>query len=107
MAVKKTAPVKKAALPKKKLVPDPKRTTAAAVKTAKKNKVSKGDIYICGLCGLAVSIDRCGRAGVSELLCCGKVMKQKAVKAKSPAEAVKLARVVKTAKPVKSASKKK
>ncbi|HAV10503.1 MAG TPA: hypothetical protein DCX22_02670 [Dehalococcoidia bacterium] len=98
MAVKKATPVKKATSVKAKASPAKKTSMAVAAKAAPKKKVDKGDSYVCGVCGLAVTVDSCGRATMSDIICCGKPMKTKAaktVKAKAP---VKAAKVTKTAK---------
>lgn len=70
MAVKKTAaPVKKA--------------------TAKKAAVSKkeslaGKSYVCGVCGLAVTVDEdCGCVEECDIICCGEQMKPKRSRAKA------------------------
>lgn len=65
-AVKKTA-VKTAA----------KKT--AAKKTAKKSAgMKKGSKYVCGVCGLGITIDTaCGCAETAHLICCEKPMKAK------------------------------
>jgi len=66
MAVKK-APAKKA----------PARKVAA-------KGTKKGDSYVCGVCGLAVTVDTaCGCAEVCDIICCGKPMKAKAAKPKA------------------------
>ena len=50
-------------------------------KTAKK-KVTKGDAYVCEVCGLAVTVDEaCGCVEVCDIICCGKPMKEKKAKA--------------------------
>ena len=54
-------------------------------KTAKK-KISNGDSLVCEVCGMSVIVESIGGIPVAEetaLLCCGKPMKAKAVKAKS------------------------
>lgn len=46
----------------------------------------KGDTYICGTCGLAVTVDEaCGCVGVHEIICCGKAMKPRKAKVKAAA----------------------
>jgi hypothetical protein len=63
MAEKKGAPVKKA--------------------TAKK-KISKGDSYVCEVCGLAISVDEvCGCVDACDIICCSKPMKQRKARAKA------------------------
>jgi hypothetical protein len=67
MAVKKVATAKK----------------ATARKTTTKKAVAKGDSYVCGVCGLAVTVDEvCGCVGVCDIICCGKPMKPKKARAK-------------------------
>jgi len=47
-------------------------------KPAAKKKISKGDAYLCEICGLQVNVDVCGEFLESKgLSCCGKPMKQK------------------------------
>lgn len=67
MAVKKAAVTKK---PVKK----------APVKSPTKKKITEGDTYVCGVCGLAVTVEQVGNivyAEESPILCCGKLMKTK------------------------------
>jgi hypothetical protein len=59
-----------------------KKTTAkktAARKPAKKAAgMTEGSRYVCGVCGLAVTVDTaCGCAETSHLICCEKPMKMK------------------------------
>ena len=63
-------------------MPANKETTAR--KAPSKGKVSKGDSYICEVCGLSVVVDEeCGCTDVHEILCCGQPMKEKKVKVKA------------------------
>lgn len=74
--------VKKAATAKKTPVKSPAKTTS-------KKRVSKGESVVCEVCGLSVVVEQVGDLVVSResvLLCCGKPMKQKAVKAKAVAK---------------------
>ena len=67
MAVKKAAVTKK---PVKK----------APVKSPTKKKVTKGDTYVCGVCGLAVTVEQVGNVVYTEespIICCSKVMRKK------------------------------
>jgi hypothetical protein len=49
-----------------------------------KRKASKGDSYVCEVCGLSVIVDEeCGCADFHEILCCGQPMKEKKVKVKA------------------------
>ena len=68
MATKKTATKTKKTPAKK-----------TAAKSVKKTKgVKKGDKYVCGVCGLAVSVDKvCGCIETCDLICCGREMKAK------------------------------
>jgi hypothetical protein len=53
-----------------------KKTAAKSVKNTK--GVKKGDKYVCGVCGLAVSVDKvCGCIETCDLICCGREMKAK------------------------------
>lgn len=56
-----------------------KATTASkAKKKTTKPKIRKGDVYQCGVCGIAVSIDEaCGCIDVCDIICCGQQMKPK------------------------------
>ncbi|MBI2831765.1 MAG: hypothetical protein HYX79_05870 [Chloroflexi bacterium] len=78
MAVKKAATAEKA----------PARKAAAKKPTAGKAAVrkgaSKGDSYVCGVCGLAVTVDEdCGCVDVCDIICCGEPMKAKKPRAKA------------------------
>jgi hypothetical protein len=51
------------------------------VKKTVKKKVTKGDSYICGVCGLTVTVERIGNIVYTEespIICCGKLMKKNA-----------------------------
>ena len=55
-----------------------------AEKKTTKKKVAKGESYVCGVCGLAVTIDEvCGCVDVCDIICCGEPMKEKKVKVKA------------------------
>lgn len=57
---------------------------ATARKTTTKKAVAKGDSYVCGVCGLAVTVDEvCGCVDVCDIICCGKPMKPKKAKARA------------------------
>ncbi len=46
-----------------------------AVKKVAKKPVKKGDVYKCGVCGLAVTVDEvCGCVDACDILCCEKEM---------------------------------
>ena len=48
------------------------------VKKVAKKVVKKGDIYQCGVCGLAVTVDEvCGCVDYCDIICCEKPMKPK------------------------------
>ncbi len=58
---------------------------AVAKKTAKKavarGKTKEGDAYVCGVCGLAVTVDEvCGCVDACDIICCEKPMKKKRAK---------------------------
>jgi len=47
-------------------------------KKVSKKGVKKGDVYQCGVCGLAVTVDEvCGCVDVCDIICCEKQMKPK------------------------------
>jgi hypothetical protein len=49
---------------------------AAAVRYEKAMK--KGDKWVCGQCGLVVTVDEaCGCVDMCDIMCCGEPMKQK------------------------------
>jgi hypothetical protein len=49
-----------------------------AVKKVSKKVVKKGDVYKCGVCGLAVTVDEvCGCVDTCDIICCEKQMKPK------------------------------
>ena len=55
---------------------------AVAKKTAKKavarGKTKEGDAYVCGVCGLAVTVDEeCGCVDTCDIICCEKPTKRK------------------------------
>jgi len=63
-----------------------KENVMAAKKPAKKvakrgvvkNSVKKGDVYKCGVCGLAVTVDElCGCVDTCDIICCEKPMRPK------------------------------
>jgi hypothetical protein len=63
----------------------PARKTTA--KTTSKNRATRGDSFVCGTCGLSLLVDEWGDVvGVQEVICCGKPMKQRTRKAKTPAK---------------------
>jgi hypothetical protein len=48
-------------------------------KAAKKtSKTKKGSRYVCGVCGIAVTVDNvCGCIDACDIICCGQEMKPK------------------------------
>ncbi len=49
-----------------------------AVKKAAKKGVKRGDVYKCGVCGLAVRVDEvCGCIDACDIICCEKPMRSK------------------------------
>ena len=53
-------------------------------KTTTKEKVAEGDSYVCGVCGLAVTVDEtCGCVDVCDIICCEQPMKEKKIKVKA------------------------
>ncbi len=59
-----------------------KKATVAHRTPAK--KATRGDKYVCEVCGLGITIDEeCGCAEFHEILCCGQPMKAKRVSVKS------------------------
>ncbi len=54
----------------------------AVRKSPSKRNPAKGESYVCGLCGLAITVDEaCGCVDVCGITCCGKPMKKKAARA--------------------------
>lgn len=84
MAEKKTT---KKAAPAKKKAPVKKSTAA---------KVTGGDSFVCGVCGLAVTVDEeCGCVEVCDIICCGRPMKEKKARAKAKPKAKPKAKTAK------------
>jgi hypothetical protein len=53
----------------------------SAKKVAAKGKTKVGDSYVCGVCGLAVTVDEdCGCAEACDIICCSEPMKRKRTK---------------------------
>lgn len=51
---------------------------ATKTKKAVKKNAKKGDKYVCGVCGMAVTVDKtCGCVDTCDIVCCGKEMKKK------------------------------
>jgi hypothetical protein len=52
-----------------------------AKKAPAKGKTKVGDAYVCGVCGLAVTVDDvCGCVDACDIICCEKPMKRKRAK---------------------------
>jgi hypothetical protein len=57
---------------------------ASAAKKPRATRTSKGDNYVCGVCGLSVVVDEvCGCEEVHEIICCEKPMRKRTTKAKA------------------------
>jgi len=55
-----------------------KKPAKKVVKKGVKKRVKKGDVYKCGVCGLAVTVDEvCGCVDACDIICCEKAMKPK------------------------------
>jgi len=55
-----------------------KKTIKAVAKKGMKKAVKKGDVYKCGVCGIAVSVDEvCGCMDTCDIICCERPMKLK------------------------------
>ncbi len=55
-----------------------KKVTKKGSKVVAKKGVKKGDVYECGVCGLAVRVDEvCGCVDMCDIVCCEKPMKPK------------------------------
>jgi hypothetical protein len=55
-----------------------KKGVKKVVKKVAKKGVKKGDVYKCGVCGIAVSVDEvCGCVDTCDIICCEKPMKLK------------------------------
>jgi rubrerythrin len=81
MPVAKSKAAKKTTAAKKPAAATTKKVVKKAGPAAKK-KVAKGDTYVCGVCGLAVTVDEtCGCVDFCDIICCGKQMKPRVKKA--------------------------
>jgi hypothetical protein len=55
-----------------------KKPAKKAAKKGVKKRVKRGDVYKCGVCGLAVTVDEvCGCVDACDIICCEKAMKPK------------------------------
>jgi hypothetical protein len=53
----------------------------AAKKAVARGKTKEGDAYVCGVCGLAVTVDEeCGCVDTCDIICCDTPMKKKRAK---------------------------
>ena len=53
-----------------------KKVAKKATKKVAKKGVKKGDVYKCGVCGLAVKVDNvCGCVDYCDIVCCEKEMR--------------------------------
>ena len=53
-----------------------KKVVKKATKKVAKKGVKKGDVYKCGVCGLAVKVDNvCGCVDYCDIVCCEKEMR--------------------------------
>ncbi len=53
----------------------------SAKKPATRGKTNVGDVYACGVCGLAVTVDEvCGCVDTCDIICCEAPMKRKRTK---------------------------
>jgi hypothetical protein len=63
------------------LCPDNEEEVMVKKKVAKKvakRGVKRGDVYQCGVCGLAITVDEvCGCVDTCDIICCEKPMKPK------------------------------
>ena len=89
---RKTATNKATTTTKKAATTAKKSTGKVGTKAAARKKIAKGDSYVCGVCGLAVTVERIGNIAYYEeipILCCGKPMKAKKPRAKAKAKVAK------------------
>jgi hypothetical protein len=62
----------------------PEKKASAAKKPRARSKTTKGDSYVCDVCGLAVVVDEvCGCEEVHEIICCEQPMRKRATRAKA------------------------
>jgi hypothetical protein len=61
----------------------PEKKASIAKKSQPTRKTSKGDNYVCEVCGLSVIVDDvCGCEEVHEIICCEKPMRKRTTSAK-------------------------
>jgi hypothetical protein len=62
----------------------PEKKASAAKKPRATGKTSKGDNYVCEVCGLSVIVDEvCGCIDAHEIICCEKPMRKRTAKFKA------------------------
>jgi hypothetical protein len=62
----------------------PAKKTSAAKKPRATKKTSKGDNYVCEVCGLSVIVDEvCGCEEVHEIICCEQPMRRRTTTARA------------------------
>jgi len=62
----------------------PTKKASAAKRPRATRKASKGDNYVCGVCGLSVIVDDvCGCEEVHEIICCEQPMTKRTTRAKA------------------------
>jgi rubrerythrin len=62
----------------------PAKKASAAKKPKARKTISKGDYYVCDVCGLSVVVDEvCGCVETHEILCCERPMRKRATRAKA------------------------
>jgi len=62
----------------------PEKKASATKKPRATGVTSKGDNYVCSVCGLSVIVDDvCGCEEVHEIVCCEKPMSKRATRAKA------------------------
>jgi hypothetical protein len=62
----------------------PEKKASAAKKPRAGRTISKGDYYVCDVCGLSVVVDEvCGCIDTHEILCCEKPMRKRTTRAKA------------------------
>jgi len=60
----------------------PEKKASAAKKPRARSRTTKGDSYVCDVCGLVVTVDEvCGCIDAHEILCCEKPMRKRTTKA--------------------------
>lgn len=79
----------------KRAIPAKKAPVARKTSKPAAQRLAKGDILECGVCGLALSVDEeCGCVEFDEIICCGEAMKPRRARART-AKTVKAAKTTK------------